>query len=201
MISQWAQERTVYILLIPPLIYITIKFQVFQTMLIDPNDLHWISERCKTELQVDGRGFHDIRWDESDRRLAICSGAPYCNANVYSVSMGKNVGILSGHKETVKCVTWDPQHQELLCMGGRDDAIYLWDLRVRDGTARSSKLSPVLTVSEAVSGQYIKKIQQPLSAHKAVTKILYDNAQLYRIINSSSCDGEVFRLRKSFLQC
>ncbi len=176
------------------------KFQVFQTTLIDPNDLHRISERRKTELQVDGRGFHDIRWDESDRRLAICSGAPYCNANVYSVSTGKNVGILSGHKETVKCVAWDPQHQELLCTGGRDDAIYLWDLRVSDGVARSSKLLPVLTVSEAVSGQYIKKIQQPLSAHKAVTKILYDDTQPYRIINSSSRDGEVFRLRKSFLQ-
>lgn len=85
-------------------------------------------------------------------------------------------------------------------MGGRDDAIYLWDLRVSDGMAQSSKLSLVLTVSEAVSGQYIKKIQQSLSAHKAVTKILYDDAQLYRIINSSSHDGEVFRLWKSFLQ-
>ncbi len=94
------------------------KFQVFQTTLIDPNDLHRISERRKTELQVDGRGFHDIRWDESDRRLAICSGAPYCNANVYSVSTGKNVGILSGHKETVKCVAWGSTTPGIIMYGG-----------------------------------------------------------------------------------
>lgn len=109
-------------------------------------------------------------------------------------SDGKALHRLStGHVSTVKCIAWDPTHNDLLVSGGRDGRICLWDLREQHREDEKQELGTkaTLTISyahEAVPGKPSKKGRM-LLAPKSVTSLSYLPYSSNEVLSSGSADG------------
>lgn len=143
-------------------------------------------------LEPHDNGIFDIKWNEDDTLLATASGDK--SARISSVETQQLLSILDGHTSTVKCVSWDPSHRDLLTTGGRDGTLCLYDLRVdnlsdRDDSEISTR-RPVITVT-AAHGQ--EKAQggrhkiRPLP--RGITNIVYPDDRSHGLVSSGSFDG------------
>ena len=113
-------------------------------------------------------------------------------------SADRALHVLHGHSGTVKCVAWDPaQDGNVLCSGGRDGSICLWDLRVCESRNGTGTLKPVLVIPKAhesdvktpkPKGRRMLRAAAPI---KGVTHLLYSDAHPHGIISSNSFDGRV----------
>ena len=146
-------------------------------------------------------GIFDVKWSPSDTLLATASGDQSVRISALSTSVSSSnrvLHVLYGHESTVKCVAWDPSHDgAVLCSGGRNGSICLWDLRAGELRSGSGSLAPVLTISKAhegeaktpkAKGKRMLTKQEPL---KSITHLLYTDAHPYGIVSSSSYDGYV----------
>ncbi|KAJ6629249.1 WD40-repeat-containing domain protein [Mycena sp. CBHHK59/15] len=132
----------------------------------------WDPEPVHTTLQPHSNGIFDVRWNPSDTLLATCSG-----------DRSTHISDL----ETVKCVSWDPNHQDLLSTGGRDGLICIWDLH-------PSNLLPVITITAAhedvgPNGKRKAPKGKPAATPKSVTGLLHSDANSHQLISSGSSDG------------
>ncbi|KAJ6599326.1 WD40-repeat-containing domain protein [Mycena vulgaris] len=154
----------------------------------------WDPEPVHTTLQPHDNGIFDVKWNMSDRLLATVSGDRL--ARISDLETASSVQTLSGHQGTVKCVSWDPAHRDLLTTGGRDGLICIWDLRVgeaRAGQGTSTSL-PVLNISAAHEDVGLNgKRKAPKGKHapipKSVTGLIYSDVNPYQLISSGSSDG------------
>ena len=141
-----------------------------------------------------------MKWSPSDNLLATASGDKSIRITSISSSGTNTLHVLRGHEATVKCVAWDPDHDgNVVCSGGREGSICLWDLRVgeaRAGADEVGALAPVLTIPKAHEGGV--KTPKPKGRRgkltaavpvKSITHLLYTDSHPYGIISSSSFDG------------
>lgn len=148
-------------------------------------------EPPRTTFQPHSNGIFDVKWNAFDTLLATCSGDQ--STRVSCPTTGVTTAVLRGHTSTVKCVSWDPSHQDLLSTGGRDGKICVWDLRVSGGN-RTGVLSPVMTIQDAHEESAKSKgrgRKKALPLAKSVTNLLYHRTRPDELISSGSFDGYV----------
>ncbi|CCM02813.1 uncharacterized protein FIBRA_04925 [Fibroporia radiculosa] len=172
--------------------------------------LHNDKEPQRVVWSPHNNGLFDIQWSPSDTLLATASGDQTTRISSLASSVSsedKVLCVLRGQESTVRCVAWDPSRDDILCTGGRNGSICVWDLRVGEGrshvisdfdtgSAVSGILAPVLVVPGAHedSGRQLKprgrkgKIT-PSSTLHSITNLLYDEANPTCIISSGSTDG------------
>ncbi|KAH8113389.1 WD40 repeat-like protein [Phellopilus nigrolimitatus] len=157
----------------------------------------WDPEPSRTTLQVHNNGIFDIKWSPSDSLIATASGDRSIRITDPHSPAGTALHVLSGgHSSTVKCVAWDPSHNDLLVSGGRDGSICLWDLREskRGGLNQDDDASgqkPVVTIPyahETIAGKPAKR-GRILLVPKSVTSVLYLPDSPNKIISGGSGDG------------
>jgi denticleless len=88
----------------------------------------------------------------------------------------------------VKCVAWDPEHSDLLCTGGRDGNILLWDLRVSEGRDEEG-LSPVIIIPRAHEDISSKPGPKGKKVARSVTSLTYIPGKASSLVSSGSFDG------------
>jgi denticleless len=145
-------------------------------------------------LQPHDNGIFDLKWNMSDTLLATVSGDRL--GRISDLETNCIVQTLRGHQGTVKCVSWDPCHRDVLATGARDGMIYIWDLRVGEAAARQeqSGLCPVMTISSAhedagANGKRKAPKGRHASIPKSITGLIYSDANPYHLISSGSSDG------------
>jgi denticleless len=119
-----------------------------------------------------------------------CSGDK--SALITDVRTGQCTHGLAPQGSTVKCVAWDPNHQDLLATGSRDGSIHLFDLRVHEEWDDGLKMSnPVRAIPGAhqdlPKGKGRAKKGTP--AAPGITSLLYPDALTYGLVSSASADG------------
>lgn len=148
-------------------------------------------EPQRTTLQPHENGIFDVKWNRSDTLLATASGD--LTAHISCPATQRSLYSLSAHTSTVKCITWDTNHHELLSTGSRDGSVHIWDLRTESIKERAGVplLSPVLSIrgahDEENRGKGRKRKSPPLA--KTITSLTYLDGQPYNIISSGSNDG------------
>ncbi|KAJ6539092.1 WD40-repeat-containing domain protein [Mycena capillaripes] len=154
----------------------------------------WDPEPVHTTLQPHENGIFDVKWNASDSLIATGSGDR--STHVSDLETCTTIQSLRGHRSTVKSVSWDPNHPDLLSTGGRDGLICVWDLRVGDNRTgqETTGLLPVLNISAAhedvgVNGKRKTPKGKYAAAPKTVTGLLYSDANPYQLTSSGSSDG------------
>lgn len=102
---------------------------------------------------------------------------------------------LRGHTSTVKSVSWDPKHQDLLVTGARDGAICMWDLRVGENAKDGDKTvrSPIMTIRGAHEEKCNGRKSKVAPVARSITGLLYPESDPYGFISSGSYDGYAFK--------
>ena len=162
-----------------------------------------ILEPQRLVLQPHENGVFDVKWSPSDTLLATASGDQSVRITTLASSVSseeRTLHILRGHTGTVKCVAWDPRYDgQVLCGGGRDGSICLWDLRAGEMSQESRAMNPVMTITNAHDdsdkspkrnakprGKRMLAKQDPL---KSITHLLYTDCHPSGIVSSGSFDG------------
>ncbi|KAI9067644.1 WD40 repeat-like protein [Trametes sanguinea] len=159
----------------------------------------WDVEPQRTTVQPHANGVFDVKWSPSDTLLATASGDhSVCITSLSSsvASQDRILHTLRGHAGTVKSIAWDPAHDgAVLCSGGRDGWICLWDLRVGE-RSDAGAMAPVLSIPKAheLDGKPAKpKARRGKVVAGAppasITHLLYTDTQPYGVISSCSSDG------------
>lgn len=127
-----------------------------------------------------------MKWSNSDSMLATASGDRSVRITDPRSTTGKPIHDFSeGHRSTVKCLAWDPSHEDMLVSGGRDGNICLWDCRV------SESQRPVLVIPHAhepIPGKPEKKGRIVLRP-KTVTSLAYLTDNAFQVISGGAGDG------------
>ncbi|TFK76171.1 WD40 repeat-like protein [Pluteus cervinus] len=155
----------------------------------------WDCEPQRVTIQPHDNGIFAVQWNKSDTLLASCSGDH--SARISCLEKEETIHVLRGHTATVKCVTWDPTHQDLLTTGGRDGTICLWDLRAgeqRRQEGDSSFIEPVITILGAHDeggsvGKPRPRRKKNVPIPRSITNVLYPERQPYGLVSSGSSDG------------
>ena len=154
-------------------------------------------EPQRTTLQPHHNGVFDVKWSASDQFLATSSADH--STRVTCVEAQSTTHVLRGHGSTVKCITWNPSHDDLLATGGRDGSICFWDLRI--GKKRKSSednyatCEPVIVIKGAHEAAHInggkanaqRGKKNPLP--KTVTSLIYPDGEPYGLVSSGAFDG------------
>ncbi|KAI0771938.1 WD40 repeat-like protein [Trametes elegans] len=161
----------------------------------------WDVESQRVTVQPHANGVFDVRWSPSDTLLATASGDHTVRISTLSssaASQDRTLHILRGHSGTVKSIAWDPAHDgTVLCSGGRDGWICLWDLRVGERSA-SGEISPVFSIPMAhdLEGKASRSKSSrgrlvPGMPLQSITSLLYTDTHPYGIVSSCCADGIV----------
>ncbi|KAG6903357.1 hypothetical protein C0995_013110 [Termitomyces sp. Mi166 len=154
----------------------------------------WDAEPPRTTLQAHQNGVFDVKWNNDDTLLATCSGDQ--STHIACVTKETVIYALRGHTSTVKCAAWDPSNVNLLSTGGRDGAIYLWDLRIagiKDEEGGPTVLKPVISIPGAHedSTSKMRRRGKKTPAPRSVTSLLYPEIGTYGLVSSGSFDGVI----------
>ncbi|KZT72668.1 WD40 repeat-like protein [Daedalea quercina L-15889] len=174
----------------------------------------WDCEPPRTILDPHANGIFDVKWSPSDALLATASGDHSVRISTLAPSVSSEdqvLHVLHGHAGTVKCVAWDPAYDgDVLCTGGRDGGICVWDLRVgerctstrrrtRSGAgeeaAEDGGLKPVMSIPGAHEDGKPSKARgrkskvTPAAAMRSITSLVYLEGNPHTLISSGSYDG------------
>lgn len=150
-------------------------------------------------VQPHENGIFDVKWSPSDTLIATASGDHSIRISTLASSVAtedRTLHILRGHEGTVKSVAWDPAHDgAVLCSGGRDGGICLWDLRVGE-RGSSGEVLPVLSIPKAhnLQGKPPKaKVPRgklaPSVPLQSITHLLYTDTHPFGVISSCASEG------------
>lgn len=164
----------------------------------DPSSYLDTLEGARSTLEIHDNGIFDIKWSPDDRVLATASGDNTIRISNPHAWRGESLQTLSEHSSTVKCLAWDPNHNELLASAGRDGCICLWDLREsrrqEDGMDVDDDIlkptAKIVYAHEPIAGKPTKRGRTVL-ASRGVTSLVYSPTSSYEVISGGSGDGYV----------
>ncbi|KAJ3841532.1 WD40 repeat-like protein [Lentinula raphanica] len=146
----------------------------------------WDAEPPRRTLRPHVNGVYDVKWSPSDSRLATCSADRSIRISCPLTS--QLLHTLEGHVSSVKRAAWHPINDSLLCSGGRDGAICIWDLRLPQ--------NPVLKISDAHELP-LKGRRSKQHVPKTVTNLVFNEDM--SLISSGSSDGVLHNWDLRFL--
>ncbi len=150
------------------------------------------SEPLRTTIQAHDNGVFDVKWDESDTRLATASADQ--STRILCLSTNTVLHSLRGHTSTVKSISWDPSNPDLLSTGGKDGSICFWDLRVGEGRIDGESLAPILSIHGAHEERApleASKRRKSTPSTKTITSLIYSDTSPHNLISSGSYNGSV----------
>ncbi|KAH9947284.1 WD40-repeat-containing domain protein, partial [Amylocystis lapponica] len=161
------------------------------------------AEPQRTTFQPHTNGIFDAQWSPDDSRLATASGDHSARVSAPATAHPGVLHVLRAHTGTVKCVAWDPTHAaDVLCTGGRDGTICVWDLRAGErraslrggGADESGALAPVLVIPHAhdVAGPKPRARRgklAPAAPLRSITSLVFPPDAPHALTSSGSCDG------------
>ncbi|GBE79403.1 hypothetical protein SCP_0206010 [Sparassis crispa] len=146
-------------------------------------------------------GIFDVKWSPSDTLIATASGDHSTRITSLASSVlseHKTLHVLRGSSGTVKCIAWDPlKDGTVLCTGGRDGSICVWDLRVSEGRGRdeveTGSIAPVIVIPNAHGAPSKPKGRKgklaPAAPLRSITSLVYPEGNPYCVVSSGSFDG------------
>ena len=149
-------------------------------------------EPQRTVLTAHSNAIFDLKWHPNDDFIATASGDQ--SIVIYSVQHENRLTTLAGHTQSVKCVAWEPENGNVLCSGGRDGSIHVWDLRVGENRRASTgrgELGPSLVIPQAHKDVGARCTPNGRKVARSITSLTYAIGKPYSIISSASFDGYV----------
>ncbi|KAE8213986.1 hypothetical protein CF327_g2545 [Tilletia walkeri] len=105
-----------------------------------------------------GSSVYELAWRHDD--LLLASGASNYSIAVWDVRTQSCTEVFAGPRGSARSIQWDPASAgNLLCSGGRDGAIHLFDRRVRPGESCAS------SSSSRRAGAYAEEETRPLDGN------------------------------------
>ncbi|KAJ4472242.1 WD40-repeat-containing domain protein [Lentinula aciculospora] len=139
----------------------------------------WDPEPIRTTFQPHDNGVYDVKWSASDSRLATCSADRSIRISCPNTS--KLLQILTGHGSSVKRAAWHSSNDSLLCSGGRDGTICIWDLRIPQSS------TSVFNIPDAHESLALKGRRSKQHMPKTITNLIFNEDM--SLISSGSSDG------------
>ena len=149
-------------------------------------------EPQRTVLTAHSNAIFDLKWHPNDDYIATASGDQ--SIVIYSVQHENRLTTLAGHTQSVKCVAWEPENGNVLCSGGRDGSIHVWDLRAGENRRASTgrgELGPSLVIPQAHKDVGARCTPNGRKVARSITSLTYAIGKPYSIISSASFDGYV----------
>lgn len=134
----------------------------------------------------------DLKWHPDDEYVATASGDQ--TVVISSVRHENRLTTLFGHTQSVKCVAWDPENGNVLCSGGRDGTILVWDLRVGESRRTSrgrAELGPCLTMPQAHKDAGTRCTPNGRKLARSITSLIYAPGKPYSVVSCGAFDGYV----------
>ncbi|KAK0230533.1 WD40-repeat-containing domain protein, partial [Armillaria fumosa] len=150
----------------------------------------WDPEPLRTTIQAHDNGVFDVKWDDSDTRLATASADQ--STRILCLSTSTVLHSLRGHTSTVKSISWDPSNPALLSTGGKDGSICFWDLRVGESCMGDESLPPILSIHGAHEERApleSSKRRKSTPSNKTITSLIYSDTSPHNLISSGSYNG------------
>ena len=150
------------------------------------------TEPQRTVLIAHCNAIFDLKWHPNDEYIATASGDQ--SIVVSSVRHENRLTTLAGHTQSVKCVAWEPESGNMLCSGGRDGSIFVWDLRVGENWRTSTghgELGPCLIIPQAHKDVGTRFTPNGRKVARSITSLTYVIGKSYSIISSGAFDGYV----------
>ncbi|KAI0688551.1 WD40-repeat-containing domain protein [Cytidiella melzeri] len=145
-------------------------------------------QRCT--FQPHTNGVFDVQWSPSDTQLATVSADhSLCITNVSRAGVTP-ISQMKHHKNTVKCVTWDPTRDgNVFCSGSRDGMICVWDVRAEVGCWGPKPVMVVAKAHETGKKTISRKGKMTAPPARGVTSLLFSGHNRYGLVSSGSYDG------------
>ena len=150
------------------------------------------TEPQRTVLTAHCNAIFDLKWHPNDEYIATASGDQ--TIVISSVRHENRVTTLAGHTQSVKCVAWEPENGSVLCSGGRDGSILVWDLRVGENSRASTgrgELGPSLIIPQAHKDVGARCTPNGRKVARSITSLIYTIGKPYSVISSGAFDGYV----------
>ena len=149
-------------------------------------------EPQRTVLAAHCNAVFDLKWHPTDEYIATASGDQ--SVVITSVRHENRLTTLTGHTQSVKCVTWELENGNFLCSGGRDGSILVWDLRVGENwrtTTGRGELGPCLMIPQAHKDVGTRCTPSGRKVARSITSLTQVIGRPYSVISSGSFDGYV----------
>ena len=131
-------------------------------------------EPQRTVLIAHSNAIFDLKWHPNDEYVATASGDQ--SIVISSVRHENRLTTLTGHTQSVKCVAWEPEKGNMLCSGGRDGSIHVWDLRVGENWRASTdhgELGPCLIIPQAHKDVGTRSTPNGRKVARSITSLTY----------------------------
>jgi len=148
------------------------------------------TEPQRAVFSAHSNAIFDLKWHPNDEYIATASGDQ--TIVISSVRNENRVTTLVGHTQSVKCLAWDPENGDVLCSGGRDGTINIWDLRVGERwrtVIGRGELRPVLTMPHAHKDMGSRSTPNGRKVARSITSLVYAVGNPYSVISSGAFDG------------
>jgi len=146
-------------------------------------------EPQRTVLTAHCNAIFDLKWHPNDDHIATASGDQ--SVIISSVRHENRLTTLAGHTQSVKCVAWEPENGNVLCSGGRDGSVLVWDLRVGESRRASmgrGEIGPSLVIPQAHKDVGSRCTPNGRKVARSITSLTYAIGRPYSIISSGSFD-------------
>ncbi|KAI9075566.1 hypothetical protein K1719_042472 [Acacia pycnantha] len=124
-------------------------------------------------------------FQENAEKAKICDWVAHHNAvfdvcwikmKLWDVQEKKCIGVLTGHRGSVKSMCSHPTNADIIVSGSRDGSFHLWDLRC-SSTPKSRRGEPYICSTAEVKGAHLssqaKRVRRGKAASMSITSVLY----------------------------
>uniref|UniRef100_A0A8C4QJL2 Denticleless E3 ubiquitin protein ligase homolog (Drosophila) n=2 Tax=Eptatretus burgeri TaxID=7764 RepID=A0A8C4QJL2_EPTBU len=169
-------------------------------------DTEWPRRRSAVLLEwlAHSNAVFDLAWMPGEAKLVTASGDQ--TARLWDVNTRENLGSFKGHHCSLRSVAFSKHDKAMLCTGGRDGNIMLWDIRCtkKEGFYTAVKKIPNAHGHVLRSGPtgkrraHVRGLAPSVDSQQSVTAVIFQDERT--LISAGAVDGVVkmWDLRKYY---